>query len=1136
MIKRILGFILLLSFTSPAWSQSSVLSNGSWYKFSVANDGVYKLDYSALQKAGVNLAQLDPRNLKIYTGQPGMLPQPNSASRVNDLTEISILVAGEADGKFDPGDYVLFFGQGPDIFGYDTKTKFFSYQNNLYTDKNFYFLTAGSSPGKRISTTASLSGNFPVISQFDDFAYYEKDQYNLLHSGRQWFGEQFDQSQQLTVQFDFPGIVPQSTIKLTSHVMAQSITDCSFDVFYNNQSIKHQSIPAIQNSTYATKGNTVADTITFNESSVSASTQSAQQIKYQFNKGSPGISVGYLDYLIFSVQRSLALYGNQTIFTSAASKANAVSTFKISATLTTAAIWNITQPFQAKAQSFSVDAGNLSFNAATDTLKKFVVFDPAKVASPAFESVVTNQNLHAISSADLLIVSSPALLPQATRLASFRQSHDQLNVAVATTDAVFNEFGGGKPDLTAIRDFVRNVYKQSNGQLKYVLLFGRGSYDYKNRTIENTNLVPIYESYNSLDPLGTYSSDDYFGFLEDSEGAWTENPPVSHSLDVGVGRIPAKDLAEAKQVVDKLIEYTSDPNRLGEWCKEFLFVADDGDFNIHQSQADQLANSIEQNHPEINTKKLLLDYYKQIMKPNGQVSPEASKALDLAVRKGLAVVNYTGHGSEQVWTQEMILTPELVQSWKNGPMYPLFVTATCEFGRNDDPSIISSAELVLLQKEGGAIGLVTTARPVNSSTNFQLNQAFYQALFTKENNAFRRLGSIMRDTKNNSLSGIANRNFSLLGDPSMKLILPDQQIVANEIKTLAGTDSLKALSTVTVRGEVQKSGNKLTGFNGKLNVVLYDQSQSFVTRGDPDEVINAPSPPYTFIQRSNELFQGSATVTQGSFQFDFIVPNDLVPGFGAGKLSLYAYAGDGTSGGGVSTNFVLGGAEPAPMADTKAPTIELFINDSTFVNGGTVSPNTKLVAYLSDESGINSATYNLQNGMIATLDNKWSYVINDYYKADANTFQRGKVSFPLDTLKKGAHQLSLAASDTYNNRATATVNFLVTDGSGIRVNDFVNYPNPFNNEGEGTTFHFSHTRAGEDLEATLVIYDLNGQPLASLDYSIPSSAYQVDLVEWNGKSPEGIKFGPGIYVARLSVRSLADGSENAKATKLIILN
>jgi hypothetical protein len=1102
----------------------------------VASDGVYRIDFSLLQKAGIDPTKIDPRNLRIYTGQPGMLPQPNSTARVNDLVEIPISVVGEADGKFDGADYLLFFAQGPDLFNHDLQRNFFSYQNNLYTDKNFYFLTIAPSPGKRISQSTNLSGSYPVITQFDDFTYYEKDQYNLLHSGRQWFGEQFDQSPQLIIQFDFPGIVPQSSIKLTSHVMAQSITDCSFDVYFNNQPIKHQPIPAIQNSTYATKGNITIDTVTFNEATVSASTQSAQQIKYQFNKGSPGISIGYLDYLVFSVQRALALYGNQTAFTSIASKANPLSTFKISTTSTTASVWNVTQPFHTRVQMSTADGSHLTFTTSTDTLKKFVVFEPAKISPPVFEAAVANQNLHGISSADLLIISHPSLLSQANRLGAFRQSHNQLTTSVITTDAIFNEFGGGKPDITSLRDFIRMVYQKSNGQLKYVLLFGRGSYDYKDRTIANTNFVPIYESYNSLDPLGTYSSDDYFGFLEDSEGAWTENPAVNYSLDVGIGRIPAKDVNEAQQVVDKLIEYETSPNRFGEWNKEFLFVADDGDFNTHQSQADQLANSIEQNHPEFNAKKLLLDYYKQIMKPNGQVSPDASKALDLAVRKGLALVNYTGHGSEQVWTQEMILTPDLIQSWKNGPQYPLFVTATCEFGRNDDPSIISSAELAILQKEGGAIGLVTTARPVNSSTNFQLNQAFYQALFTKNNNAFRNLGAVMRDTKNNSLSGISNRNFSLLGDPSMKLILPDKKVVITQLKTQAGTDSLKALSTVTIKGEIQDSGNILSGFDGTLHAIALDKIQSFVTRGDPDEIINAPSPPYNFVQRSNELFQGSASIAHGQFQFDFVVPDDLVPGFGSGKLSLYANAMDATTATGGVTNFVVGGTEPSPPVDSTPPVIKLFLNDSTFVTGGTVGPNTKLVAYLSDESGINTAAYNPQNSMNATLDNKWTYLVNDYYSADGAGAQRGIVAYPLDTLKKGVHQLTLSASDTHNNRATASTSFVVTDGTSIYVNDFVNYPNPFNSSVESTTFHFSHTRSGEDLEATLVIYDMTGQPLTTIDYSIPSSSYQVDLVEWDGKTVSGTKFGPGIYVARLSVRSLADGSQNAKATKLIILN
>jgi hypothetical protein len=476
----------------------------------------------------------------------------------------------------------------------------------------------------------------------------------------------------------------------------------------------------------------------------------------------------------------------------------------------------------------------------------------------------------------------------------------------------------------------------------------------------------------------------------------------------------------------------------------------------------------------------------------------------------------------------------LVLSLVNAPKYPLFVTATCEFGRNDDPFIISSAELLMLQKKGGAIGIVTTARPVYSNTNFQLNQAFYKAVFSKSNNEFRRLGAIIRDTKNNSLSGTSNRNFSLLGDPSMKLALPDNQAITTEIKTSNGSDTLKALSQVSIKGEVQNGGSLLSNFNGTAYATVFDKIQNLITLGDPDELVTPPSPPYNYIERTSKLFEGSVAVTQGQFQFNFEIPYDLISGVNKGKLSMYAFQNDGTEATGFTSNFSVGGIDPNPSLDTAPPNIGLFVSDTTFIEGGTVGPNTQLVARLSDASGINIATANPQNNIIATLDNKWSYILNEYYVSDKDNFQKGIIIYPLDTLKKGQHTISLSASDTHNNRSTITTRFLVTDGSGISIGEFYNYPNPFNSVSE-TTFHFTHTRAGEDLDATIIVYDLTGKPLINIDYTIPNSAYQVDLTKWDG-SVNGTKIGPGIYAARLFVRSLADGSQSEHVIKLIILN
>jgi Peptidase family C25 len=1119
---------MLYSLAFPSFGQvSSVLSTGDWYKFSVRADGVFKINYDLLKKAGINPDQIDPRNIRIYAGSTGMLPQPNSSPRLKDLVELAISVSGEADGTFNKEDFVLFFGQGPDRYSYNPKKEIFEYENNLFTDKNFYFLTIATSAGKRMGTSENLPGSYPLVQEFDDFAFYETEKTNLLKSGRQWFGEQFDNITEVTIRFDIAGIIDNSKIKFTSHVMAQSISDCSFKVSFNNNPILDQPIAAVPNSQYAIKGRVVIDTVSVDANTIKASSQSSHEIKYQFTKGTaPGISVGYLDYFLFAFKRKLALYGDQTIFTSSKSLANPVSNFELTSVINKTNLWDITDPFNANAQSFQLNSDKLNFSTSTFSLKKFTVFNPDKSAVPDFESKVTNQNLHALSPTQLIIISHPEFEKEADRLASHRQGKTGVSTSVVTTEEVYNEYSGGKQDLTAIRDFVRDIYKRPGSPLKNILLFGRGSYDYKNRIFNNTNFVPIYESMNSLSPLETYSSDDYFGILKDTDGAWTESPTQNSMMDIGVGRIPVKKIEEARAVVNKLIDYDVEPKAAGAWRKDFLFVADDGDFNIHQSQSDQMANSIDVTNPEFDVKKLFLDSFNQIERNTGPFSPDATRALDLDVRAGQAIVNYTGHGSEKVWMQEQALTEIIVLNWKNAPQYPLFVTATCEFGRNDDPFIISSGERIILQPKGGGIGLVTTARPVNSSTNFTLNKAFYAALFNKENNQFRDLGSIFRETKNTSLSGVANRNFSLLGDPSMKLAFGNNQIVTEAILTNSGSSTLKGLSQVTIKGQIKNNGNLVDNFTGEIQATLFDKPMSVTTKG-------TESSPFTYAQWSNILFKGKASVTNGIFQIDLVMPINVDSKVAKGKLSLYAHSSNGQDALGSSNNFLIGGTEPSPPIDTTPPQIKLFLGDTTFALGGLVGPNTKLIARLSDDSGINISSLNPSKNITATIDNGQAFIINDYYVSDKDNFKSGVVIYPLDTLKKGKHTLSLSASDTYNNSSTKNIDFVVSDGSQIQIEQFANFPNPvFTN----TQFWFTHSRPGEDLQATITVYNLAGQVILSQDYEITESQYQVTLPSWNGEAPEERKLGQGLYLAKLFVRSLLDGSNNERIAKFIIMN
>lgn len=1111
--------LLALSTYTMAQVLESPLKSGQWAKFSVLEDGVYKIDYNLLKFAGFDPDKIDPRNISLFGNGTGMLPQANNAPRSNHLQEIAITVIGESDGQFNSGDYILFYGQNPDKHFYDVDKQIFHFENNLYTDKNYYFLTISSHPGERMANKENIAGSYPIINTFNDFVFHEKENYNDLNSGRQWFGERFDITNNLSLPFTMQGIVANSQVKIVSSVMGQNFNPASFSLSLNGTPVIEQPIPPIANSQYGIKGRVVVDTLTINTNSIPT-----QNFTYQYTKGATGKSVGYLDFLLANFHRNLSLYGNQTQFTSASSISNLVSTFEVTSFPSNGFIWDITDPLGCSYQQFQFNNNKATFNTETNQLKTFIASKESDFLIPVYEKQVLNQELISKSNVQLLIVSHPDFISEAKRLANHRQNANGLSTLVVTPEEIYNDYSGGKQDPTAIRDFARNLYGTG---LENVLLFGRSSFDFKDRVNKNTNFVPTYESRNSLSPLETYSSDDYFAFMEVSEGSWRESPVEAHTLDIGVGRLPIKTVEEAAIVVDKLIAYDTNSKSFGSWRKDILFVADDGDFNLHQSDADKLARDIEANQFQFDTKKIYLDAFKQISKPSGQVSPDAREALLKSLKKGSLIVNFTGHGSERVWLQEQILDEELIEEWNNKEVFPLLVTATCEFGRHDDPTQISSSELVLTKKDGGAIGLVTAARPVNASTNAFLNKAFYEALFTKVNGKYQDLGAVFRETKNNSVNGVSNRNFSLLGDPSMRLAIPNNEIIATRISTATGSDTLKALSRIIIEGEVRSQGIKNENFNGAITVVLKDKEFNFNTLGDENPV-------FTYQERSNTLFRGEATVDQGSFQLEFILPKNIAYQVGYGKLSLYAKNNASTSDAiGGSINFKIGESEVDDGSDRTPPEIKLYMGDTTFVNGGITSSATQLVARLSDASGINVANYGIGNNLIAILDNEHIFEVGEYYLADLDDFTKGTITFPIENLAPGRHTIELKAWDVYNNPSTAKVDFVVTSGTQIAIQQLYNYPNPFSGS---TTIQFEHNRAGEDLEVYATIVDISGQTMRMMNYEAQASQYLVTLPEWDGTNTAGTKLGNGVYLLRLVVRSLLDGSKNEQISKLIILN
>lgn len=1115
----------------------SVLAEGEWVKIGATQDGVYKITGRDLKKYGLTPAQIDPETIRIFGNGGKLLPQSNASDRFPDLVENAIMVVSGDDGRFDDDDYILFYGQGPDYLGWDPSADEVQYQTNYYSDTSYYFLNVNQEKGKRVGSAENIQGNFPTIDVFDDFKAHEKELINFLQvkisggSGRKLYGEKMGQDNpRLELTFDLPGTVQGSQLRIISSLMASSLSPSTFTLAVNGVTVGQQFFDAIPKDGYQTRG--IESTQAFHTIVNAVPGDGKFKVSLNYDNPADYLSQAYLDYLIVHARRKLQLYGDQTAFISIPSLEHGSSRFEIGAAKEGVMIWNVSDPLSPEIQQNDLQDGKAVFGAATSDLKKFVVFDAAAtLLKPEYAGAVPNQDLHGQPTPDMVIVTHPKFLPAAGRLADFRRSHDGLTVTVATIDQVYNEFSSGSCDVTAIRDYMKYLYDGENGsRLKYLLLVGKGTFDYKNITGAGTNFVPIYQSRNSIHPINSYSSDDYYGFLDDDEGEWREDTSGDHLMDIGVGRFPVVTLQEAEDIVSKLIHYDSAPEAFGDWRKEVFFIADDEDNNAHQLDADKLATYLENDYDRFNVNKLYLDAFPQQSFPTGEKAPRMNQALNEMIEKGALIVNYTGHGNMDQWADEQIFDLVMINNLKNLNKLPLFVTATCEFGRHDHATKRSGGEYLLINPNGGAIGLVTTSRAVYSNDNYTLNKAFYRAVFELIEDFQPTMGQIFRYTKNNSLNGSRNRNFSLLGDPSMTLAYPQKEVEITAITAVGdegASDTLKALQRVRVEGRIANAGQKVENFRGVLNASVFDKQVNVTTFGNK-------SPKMVFKQWQNVIFKGESSIKEGLFSFEFVVPKNISYELGDGKISLYAYEENhGSDASGANNTIKIGGSVANPTEDNVAPEITLFMNDTTFRNGGMTSSDALLIAKFYDQSGINISKGGIGQEIYAVLDDEEPIVLNDFYQSEIDSFQKGWIRYPLTDLEAGVHTITLKAWDAYNNSNTARIEFEVGGDDKLVIRRARLTPNPF---AANARLLIEHNRAGDDLDVLVRVYSNKGELVGSFINEFNNSESVLNVLNWNGFGQDGKKLETGLYLFKVFVRSLRDGASSHSSAKAIFVN
>lgn len=1131
----------LRSSVEKSFVGSSVLAEGSgtWYKIGVRADGIYKIDKAFLETCGIVTSTLNPQSINIFGNGDGKLPELNSIPRTDDLAKNAIYVQGESDGTFDDGDYILFYAWGPSRWYPDGSGGFYQ-DYNIYSDVSYYFININPSDTPLRITSIGSSSN-PVthtISSYSYFDKHEKDSVNLVSGGQRWYGELFDTDLDKVFNFSIPNIV--------------STTPVTFDISLAS----NNSLASGSSQTYKVNGVTKYDT------TLPIGSYGRSEISFQLSN--PGVNIPleisitrnspstftFLDNIVLNARSNLVLSSTQFNFRDLNSVGTSnVGDFTISNVPESFICWDITDRHVPKNIIGTLSGSNCNFQLETDSLREFVASDGINYYTPEKIGYVNYQNLHALPQADFLIVTHPSFVDQATRLANLH-IEDGLTVHVVTTDQIYNEYSSGMLDPTAIRSFGKMFYDRAASDPllmpKYLLLFGDGTFDPKNRVPKNNNYVPTYQVLNSEDHIKAMVTDDYYGLYDPNESI-----DQSDLLDIGVGRLLISDNTIAKQQVDKIEHYmkngssiytsssanccgtSSSTSTFGDWRLKNIMIADDEENNWFLVQdCEPNSTYLKTNYPEINGDKIYLDAYVQTTTAGGQRYPDVNNAITDRIERGALVVQYVGHGGEVGVAEERVITVPQIQDWSNINTMNLMMTATCEFTKYDDPSRVSAGEWASLNPNGGSIALMTTTRSVYFNVNTTTGKKFYENVYLRDaNHKGLSFGEILKNTKNAVGSSDNKRSFTLIGDPALRIALPEMIIVTDSINGLSPTleiDTIRALSKMTVKGHIEDySSNVITNFNGVVSPTIYDKPKTQSTLGQDSD-----SPIISFDIQKNVLYKGNATVSNGYFEFSFIVPKDINYSFGKGKISYYAHNGvyDAL---GQDTLLIIGGVDTVGISDNVGPEITMFLNDSSFVNTGITDETPVLKARFYDVNGINTVGNGIGHDILAVLDGNTAnpIILNEYYSANLNTYQSGTLSYDFPVLEKGSHTLSLKAWDVNNNSSEMTIDFIVQEKEDIKLDHVLNYPNPFTTK---TEFFFEHNQVCSNLEAQIQIFTVSGKLVKTINENVLTNGFRSAGIPWDGLDDYGDQLAKGVYIYRISVKT-AEGKIAEKTEKLVIL-
>ncbi len=1119
--------VLLCSANGIHYPDSSVLASGSWYSVNIPSNNIYKLTYNDFIALGVPAEEINFSNLSIFGNCEGAISDTNSLYTQSDLIENAIYVNEQER-------YVLFYAKSTMAYKYDEENEHFYFISHPYSDLSTYFITFDASKGtkKRISARSEIVAESVEESKFSkDFFLHKRELVNLLGSGRNWVGESFTTiSNQNTFPLSLPAISSEHQAKITLSLLNESSNPITFKCKINNNEIGTVNMAA--------KHNDYAASIKTQNFYATISNESPTLV-LQFN-GNSNIDKGRLDFILVNYTKKLR-YNNSSLkfYANKSSETNKKTCYVIENVRTSnIKIWDVSNPTQISSiEDFQrTDNNELKVIIPNDTLRTIHIFSGSSFPTPILKGKIENQNLHAWEPTEFIIITAPEFKEQADTLAQLHRECDGITVNVATTTQVYNEFSSGTKDFLAIRELARMLYNKYSSQgkaPKNLLLLGDGTYDNKNILGLNNNFIPTYQSLNSIIDAGTsYTTDDVLAYLSPySKGLMTD------TLMIGIGRITANTTSEANIIIDKcrryLLKEDLSQGKLGSWRNDITLTADDADTwgeRYFIDNAETIYYEIKETNPTLNVEKIYSDAYKQYSSSAGATYPDASKAINQRMKKGCLLFNYVGHGSEDHLSSERLITITDITSWNNYHSLPIVITSTCEFTRFDLTDKQSAGEFILSSSNGGGIALISASRKIPSRN--EINTNIHRFAVIKENNKGLTFGEMFMKAKNATTLVVEERSFGLFGDPALRIDLPEYNIRTTKInnKDLSqnNIDTVRALSQLIIEGEVtDHSNNVLQDFNGIVEITLLDKASNYYTLDN--EGLNTD---IEFEQQKNILHKGITEVENGKFTYTLTVPKDIAYNYGKGKLSFYAQTST-TDAAGYCDDFIIGGIDTTVVITETRPNIQLFINDTNFINGGITDENPKLFAIVEDEIAINTVGSGLGHDIMARLDNAANtFVLNDYFEVDSENPNKGTITFPFSNLSNGEHTLSLKVWNIFNFSSDATITFVVNSSENGNIMQLKNFPNPFDNN---TQIILEHNQPKTIDEATLLIFNQDGRLITTMDVTPYIGTYSIGPITWEGETLGGEKLSNGIYFCQMHLRAQGD-KFTSPTQKIVIFN